>query len=99
MLAHKRTDAVPALDVALFGQVRQRPADRDAGNPELVAQRLLGGQRLAGGDDTAVDLVVKHQEQLPMQGHPGSGGHRSRLTPALLHGGQCLHTASLALTD
>ena len=71
MLAHEGTDALPALDVSLLGQVRQRAPHRDAGHPELVAQRLLGGQRVAGGEDAAVDLVVQHQEELPVQRHPG----------------------------
>ena len=48
MLADKRTDTVPALDIAVFGQVCQRPADGDARNPELVAERILRFANLVG---------------------------------------------------
>ena len=50
-----------------FGQRRQRPAHRDPRNPELLTQRLLGGQNVAGRNDAAVDLIVQHQKELPVQ--------------------------------
>ncbi|CAG7457476.1 hypothetical protein PICSAR35_03396 [Mycobacterium avium subsp. paratuberculosis] len=99
MLAYKGTHALPALDVALRGQVRQRPSHRDARDPELIAQRLLGGQRLTRGDDAAVDFVVQHQKQLAVQRHTGGRRHRAGLVAALLHDAQCFHTTLLAGFD
>src|ERR1700761_9272024 len=87
MLAHKGTDAVATLDIAVLGQVRQRPADRDARDPELVAQRLLGGQRVAGRQHPAVDLVVQHQVELAVQRNPGRGRYRPGLAAGLAHAG------------
>ena len=37
------TDALPAFDAALFGEIGQGPAHRNAGHSELVTESLLGG--------------------------------------------------------
>jgi hypothetical protein len=55
-----------AFDQTRLGEVRQGPTHRDPRDAELVAQRLLGGQRLPRPDGAASDLVVQHQVELPM---------------------------------
>ena len=69
VFANERSDALPACDVALIGQVGQCPPDGDAGDAELIAQLLFSGQGVPRRDGPAGDLVVQHQEQLPMQRH------------------------------
>ena len=61
--------ALPACDVALIGQVGQRPPDGDARDAELIAQLLFSGQGVPRRDGPASDLVMQHQKQLPMQRH------------------------------
>ncbi len=84
MFADKGTDALAALDVALLGEVGQRPVHRDAGYAELITQRLLGGQRITRSEHAARDLLVQDQEELPMQRHP-RGGNRSGLLTSSPH--------------
>ena len=85
-MAHKRSDTLPTGDVALGRQVGQRPAHRDPRNPELLTQLLLGGKRLARGDRSTRDLVVQHQEQLPVQRHAGSRSHQHGRAAGLVRG-------------
>ncbi len=80
-LTHERSDTLASFDVALLGEVGQCPTHRNAGHPELVAKGLLGGQRIAGSDRAAGDLVVQHQEQLTMQRHSGAARHRADAAP------------------
>jgi hypothetical protein len=82
-LPDERSDALPTFDVTLLGEVRQRPAHRNARHPELIAEGLLGGQRIAGSDSAAGDLVVQHQEKLTMQRHAGIRVHRSHRAAGL----------------
>src|SRR5271155_5153097 len=81
---------MPTFDVALLGEIGQRSSHGDTGHPELIAERLLGRQRVTGSDSAAGNLVVQHQEELAMQRHPGTGSHPAA---GLLHEYQCCHTA------
>src|SRR6202000_446876 len=74
-LPDEGSDALPALDVALLGQIGKCPSHGDAGHPELIAKRLLGRQRVAGSDSAPGYLVMQHQEELAMQRHPRPSSH------------------------
>ena len=52
---------------------------------------------LAGHEDAAVDLIVQHQEKLPVQRHSGISRYRCGLTAGLLHAGHVSTSLSCAI--
>jgi hypothetical protein len=55
---------VSAFDETGAREIGERAPHGDAGNAELVAQRLLGGERITLIQCAADDLVVKDEVQL-----------------------------------
>jgi hypothetical protein len=58
VFANEGSDALPTGDVALIGKIRQRTPHSDAGDTELFAQLMFGGQRVTRRDGATLDLVV-----------------------------------------
>ena len=74
------------LDEPGLCQVGECSTHRDAGDPELIAQRLLRGQCVARGECAAGDLVMEDQEQLAVKCHARSGIDHRGDVPTFLHG-------------